>query len=468
MPSPPEIIYIGYGKLGRFGSCALPSQDPSRGPSQTQDTAQDVAKDRAQGVAGDMNLPHSPFNESRSFTMTEKRRTKCNHKITWISEMMNIKYLAVTFSGMVAVTIALLLLLTACSAAATAQPTPTQTPTEAPAYWPAEEWRTSTPAEQNMDPDRLEAMIEMIKEQDFAYHSVVVVRNGYLVFEQYLNGWKADSSHHIQSCTKSVSSILIGTLFQNGLLESVDQKMVDLFADYEIANLDERKQAITLEHLLTMSPGMDWHELDYPYEDPNNSLGRMWHSPDAVQHVLDTPMSQEPGQAWSYNSGTSILLGGIIEEVSGKDVLDYARESLFDPLGIEKIRWDQTTGGHYHTDGGLYLKPRDMARIGYLMLRDGEWDGQQIISPEWVAQSSQAHQSTGSLGYGYQWLILPEGVYAANGHYEQKIFVIPAADMVVVFTGYLPDDELHPTDGRLHTTAGPRQRSGRRNRAHGS
>ncbi|TRO55695.1 hypothetical protein E2P64_06710 [Candidatus Bathyarchaeota archaeon] len=116
--------------------------------------------------------------------------------------------------------------------------------------------------------------VEVINEQEFTYHSVVVVRNGYTVFEEYLNGYSQNSAHHLQSSTKSVSSLLIGTLMPNGMLEGLDQKMVDLFADYEIANLDSRKEAITHEHLLTMSDGMDWHELDYPYTDSINSLSQ--------------------------------------------------------------------------------------------------------------------------------------------------------------------------------------------------
>jgi len=255
----------------------------------------------------------------------------------------------------------------------------------------------------------------------------------------------------MQSTTKSVSSILIGTLLQNGFLQDVDQKMVDLFSDYEIANLDSRKEAITLEHLLTMSDGMDWHELDYPYTDPNNSLGQMWNSADAIQHVLDTPMRQEPGLSNSYNSGTSVLLGGVIEGTTGRDVLEYAQEQLFDPLGITDFRWDKTNGDHYHTDGGLYLTPRDMARIGYLMLREGNWQGKQIISPEWVKQSTRSHYPLGEgWGYGYQWWILPAGVFAATGHYEQLIYVVPETDMVVVFTGYIPDEVLAPTSGILY------------------
>ena len=321
---------------------------------------------------------------------------------------------------------------------------------EEEAYWPAEEWRTSTPEKQGMDSGRLEEMMALIDEKDIHYDSVLVVKDGHLVFEEYRNGYDEDRKHHLQSTTKSISSLLIGTLFQRGLLESVDQKMVDLFGDYEIENMDERKQAITLEHLLTMTDGMDWHERDYPYEDPNNSLGQMWQSSDALQHILDTPMREEPGQTWSYNSGTSMLLGGIIEGLTGEDLLKYSREALFTPLGIESLRWDSTKSGHYHTDGGLYLTPRDMARIGYLALREGNWNGEQIVPAEWIEQSTQDYLPDDDTGYGYQWWTLPGGVFTTRGHYEQLIYVVPETDMVVVFTGYVPDESLHITDGLLY------------------
>jgi CubicO group peptidase (beta-lactamase class C family) len=313
-------------------------------------------------------------------------------------------------------------------------------------YWPTESWLTSAPEEQGMDSQLLSQMIEAINERAFAIDCVLVVRNGYIVLEEYWNVYTAETKHELQSVTKSFTSVLIGIAFQQGLLESVEQRMVDLFPNHTIANLDPRKLRITLEHLLTMSDGMDWHEHDYPYNDSRNTLGQMWVSPDAVQHVLGRPMAREPGESWAYNSGTSILLGGIIEQVSGRDVRSFAREHLFDPLGIGEIEWSMTTGNHYHTDGGLYMTPRDMARLGYLMLNEGTWDGVEIVSSDWVSRSTTTHYLTeGGDGYGYQWWTWPgRGVYAARGHYEQNIFVVPEERLVVVFTANIADQDLYP------------------------
>jgi len=344
------------------------------------------------------------------------------------------------------------LIITACSQTETTPANSTQQPTEETTYWPAAGWSTSTPEEQDMDGEKLQQMMDLIDEQGFAYDSVVVVRNGHIVFEQYRNGYSQNRRHHLQSATKSFSSMLIGIAIHEGFIGHVNEKLVDLLPEHPIANMDARKENVTLEHLLTMSDGLDWHELDYPYSDPRNTLGQMWVSDDAVQHVLDQPMVREPGEAWVYNSGTSILLGGILEQATDGDVLSFAREYLFDPIGIGEVYWEKTTGNHYHTDGGLWMTPRDMARFGYLMLNNGTWDGREIVSPEWIEQSSQAHYLTSSgNGYGYQWWTMEHGIYAARGHYEQNIYVIPQADMVVVFTGAVPDDVLHPTDGLTYS-----------------
>jgi CubicO group peptidase (beta-lactamase class C family) len=315
-------------------------------------------------------------------------------------------------------------------------------------YWPAQEWRTSTPQEQGMDPARLNQMLAVIERDQVAIDSVIVIRHGHIVLEEYRRGWSVHRKHMIQSVTKSFTSVLIGIAMQQGLIDSVDQRMVDFFPELEIANLDARKQRITLEHLLTMSDGIDWHELDYPYDDERNTLGQMWASEDAVQHVLDRPMAREPGDRYSYNSGTSIVLGGILEQVTGRSVPAFAREHLFDPLGIGDVFWALTTGGHYHTDGGLYMTPRDMARFGYLMLHNGQWDGEQIVSNEWVTQSTTAHYSTPwGMGYGYQWWTLPRSqAYAATGHYDQRIYVAPEQDLVTVFTANIADEDPHPTE----------------------
>jgi CubicO group peptidase (beta-lactamase class C family) len=317
------------------------------------------------------------------------------------------------------------------------------------AHWPTEQWLTSTPEEQGMDPARLNQMLAVIDRDKVAIDSVIVVRHGRIVLEKYRRGWSAYRKHMLQSVTKSFTSVLIGIAIQQGLIDNVDQRMVDFFPDRDIANLDARKQSITLEHLLTMSEGMDWHELDYPYDDPRNTLGQMWVSEDAVQHVLDRPMARDPGERWSYNSGTSIVLGGILEQVTGRSVNAFAREYLFDPIGIGDVFWALTTGGHYHTDGGLYMTPRDMARLGYLMLKNGAWDGREIVSPEWVDQSTTAHYRTPwGMGYGYQWWTLPRSdVYSATGHYDQRIYVSPRYELVVVFTANIADEDPHPTEG---------------------
>ena len=213
--------------------------------------------------------------------------------------------------------------------------------------WPTTGWISSSPAEHGMDPALLEQMMATVEQNEIAIDSVVVVRHGQIVWEEYRAGYDAKTPHHLQSATKSVTSILIGIAMQQNLIDSVDQRVVDFFPDLTIANLDDRKQAMTLEHLLTMSDGMDWHEHDYPYTDSRNSLRQMWNSDDAVQFVLDAPMAREPGAIRAYNSGTSILLGGILEQVTGRDVLSFARTELFEPLGIEDVRWDTARGDHY-------------------------------------------------------------------------------------------------------------------------
>ena len=299
-----------------------------------------------------------------------------------------------------------------------------------------------------MDSVRLQQMMAYIDDTDLPLHSVIVIRHGRIVLEEYRNGYHAERSQEIQSVTKSFSSTLIGIALRLGLIEDVSVAMVDLFPDHTIANLDACKQRITLEHLLTMSEGLDWHEHDVPYDDPGNTLGQMWVSKDAVQHVLDRPMAREPGESWAYNSGTSILLGGIIEEVTGGDVSSFAEEFLFEPIGIEGFWWAKTTGKHYLTDAGLWILPRDMARLGYLMLHQGTWDGQEIVSAEWVAEATRERvTTTWGDGYGYQWWTVPSSqAYRAKGHYGQVICVVPEADMVVVFTGNIPDGQPYPHD----------------------
>ncbi|MFX1252124.1 MAG: serine hydrolase domain-containing protein [Promethearchaeota archaeon] len=320
-------------------------------------------------------------------------------------------------------------------------------------YWPTSEWRTATPESQAMDSEKLNDMIEYIEEQNFNLHSVIVIRHGYIVLEEYFGGiYTSTMLHMIQSCTKSFTSTLIGIALHAGFIDNVSQKMVDFFPTRTIANLDSRKMNITLEHMLTMSEGMYWTELEYPYTDERNTLRQMWYSYDAIQHILDQPMERDPGVSFHYNSGMSILLGAIIEQMTGQDVTSFAEDYLFGPIGIDDYIWaSMQRSGVLHTDGGLYLTPRDMARLGYLFLNNGTWNGMEIVSPEWVAEATRSNYITPWwYGYGYQWWTIPTfGVYCATGHYEQKIYVAPEKDLVVVFTADIADEDEHPTDSLL-------------------
>ena len=322
-------------------------------------------------------------------------------------------------------------------------------------FWPTDDWQTDTPENHGMNSSKLSSMESLIEEVGYEIDSALIIREGYLVYEYYSGDWDQDDLHTIQSCTKCVTSMLVGIAIDLGLIESVNSKMVDFFDGWIIDNMDDRKRNITIEHLLTWTDGMEFHEGDYPYDDPRNDLGQMWVSDDALQYCLDRPMWGTPGESWWMNSGTLIILGGIIEIVSGMSIPDFAVEYLFGPLGITDFYWSQvgggSAGGWYQTDGGLHLTPRDFAKLGYLMINNGTWDGQQIVSKEWVVNSTEIFIASGwTNGYAqfaYQWWVWPEqGLYAAHGHYEQALYIVPEQDIVVVFTGHVPDGSVYPAD----------------------
>ncbi len=324
---------------------------------------------------------------------------------------------------------------------------------ETGAYWPTEGWRTSTPEEQDMDSAKLDQMMEYIDEQDLIIESVVVVRNGYIVFEEYPGPlYDQDMPHVVHSVTKSFASALIGIAIEEGFIDGIEQKFVDLFPERTIENLDSQKESITLEHILTMTAGLEWNEFQYPWTDPQgnpdprNDYIKALFSDDPVQYVLDLPMMEEPGVRWNYNGGTSHLLSAIVAEATGYDTLDFAREFLFAPLGITEVRWDSDRHGIRYGGSGLYLTPRDMAKFGYLYLHDGMWDGEQVVPADFVAEATKTHYAVdGYTGYGYQswWTCLGTEVYYAAGILGQRIDVVPDLDLVVVFTANIkgPDPE---------------------------
>ncbi|MFX0195057.1 MAG: serine hydrolase domain-containing protein [Candidatus Hodarchaeota archaeon] len=310
-------------------------------------------------------------------------------------------------------------------------------------YWPTISWRTSTPETQGMDSTMLNQMLEYIGEQGYNIDSIMVIRNGYIVLEEYTNpSYNQITKHVCYSVTKSFTSALIGIAIQKGFINNIDQKVVDFFPDKTIANLDIRKQSMTIEHLLTMSTGLEWDESTFPYMDLEdnpvlqNSYIQLIYSNDSIQFVLDQPMINDPGVKWVYNSGASHLLSTIIEYITGYSTLNFAHEFLFGPLGISDVSWTQHSQGLYYGAHGLYLRPQDMAKFGYLYLNNGSWDDKHVVSADWVIKSTQTYiWPRKEVGYGYQWWTLPlDGIYFASGLYGQGIFVIPEYDLVVVFT----------------------------------
>jgi CubicO group peptidase (beta-lactamase class C family) len=319
------------------------------------------------------------------------------------------------------------------------------------AYWPTEAWQISTPEEQGMDSETLAEMFEMIREQDDNIDSVTVVRNGHIVADATVYPFGPDSKHIIHSCTKSIVSALIGIAIDLGYVEGVDQPILDILQEENcrapsckgrtIANLDADKEAITLEHVLTMSSGLECRD-SYLYRW--RGLHEMRQSDDWVQFMLDLPMAEPPGSRFEYCNGGSFLLSAIIQETAGVSTARFAEEHLFGPLSISDVSWPSNPQGINIGWGELHMRPHDMAKIGYLYLNEGQWDGEQIVPADWVRASTRKHISaTLQDGYGYQWWVTDDGIYMALGYAGQFIFVVPEKALVAVFTSELEERDFY-------------------------
>lgn len=299
-------------------------------------------------------------------------------------------------------------------------------------------WKKIAPERVEMDSGLLNSMVDYLESENHDIHSVVIIRDGFIVTEWYASGYKINTLFKLYSATKSVISILIGIVLDMGFISSVNQLMLDYFPNRTIMNLDEDKESITIKHLLTMTAGFDWPEWEISYFNVNNIFNTWKVNDDYVQFVLDRPMNSTPGEKFNYNTGISHLLGAILEVATNKSVEDFANEYLFEPLEIISTLWEYDPDGLPLGGEGLYLKARDMAKIGYLFLNEGIWEGKQIISKNWVNSSIYDHITvSNSNDYGYQWWISKiYDSYRASGFGGQEILVFPEDDIVVVFTGW--------------------------------
>jgi CubicO group peptidase (beta-lactamase class C family) len=235
------------------------------------------------------------------------------------------------------------------------------------------------------------------------------------------------------------------------MIPDVNKKVYEFFPDYIDTRWVGEKYDITLEHVLTMSSGIDWDERSKPLTDSRNDIvALIYYSDNWIKYVLNRELVEPPGERYNYSGGLTILLGGIIKESFGLYADEFAERYLFGPLGISDYYWHRHRDGTINTQGGLALRPRDMAKIGYVMLRGGNWQGKQIVSEEWIKESTEYHLSDYyGYGYGYQWrsgktIINEEPVrtFFAWGRGGQFIFVFPTLDLIVVFTSNIHDNVL--------------------------
>jgi len=340
----------------------------------------------------------------------------------------------------------LVLVLAACSGKTAAPPAaPSSAPRvgaaaaapEAGDFWPTLGWRTSTPQEQGMDAARLDDALQAA-ERKMNLHGLVIVRHGYIVQEKYFSGYTVGANHDLFSCTKSFISALMGIAIDKGYVAGISRPVLGFFPEHPFGASDSRKRSLTVQNLLTMSSGLDWVEGDETYARMYALLDGDW-----IRFVLDLPMAAEPGTRFSYSSGNSHVLAAIIQKSSGKDLYDFARESLFGPLGITDPRWERDPKGLPIGGWGLRLSPRDMAKLGYLYLHGGLWDGKQVVPAAWVHDSTQPQiRADGGWSYGYQWWVDADvPFFAALGRYGQCIFVVPRLDLVVVFTAHIDSND---------------------------
>lgn len=346
------------------------------------------------------------------------------------------------------------------------------------ALWPTNGWPVATPASVGMDPAPLATLDQDIASGKHGYvDSLLVIRRGKAVYERtyrhdydriygelsrikgplnpdpkgqfnyYNPDWhpyyRRGDLHTLQSVTKTVTSILIGVATSRKEFTDLDTPVLRFFDASKVSNVDDRKRRLTLRHLLTMTAGFDWNE-DLPYSDPNNTAMQMEASADWVQFAINRPMAHEPGAVFAYSSGASALLAYVFKKVTGSAIEEYARKHLFSPLGIKRFYWKRTPNGLADTEGGLYLTPQDLAKIGYLYLMNGVWEGKQILQKDWIKASVAPTVSKARAGmkYGFQWWLLPYGegpdrlAWTGSGFGGQRLVVIPEYDLVLVFTGW--------------------------------
>lgn len=324
-------------------------------------------------------------------------------------------------------------------------------------------WETASLADVGMDEDHLiEFMNELKTIDEHRIHSLLIVKDGKLVFEEYFPGEKfnlaqwtdetgfdRDDTHNLCSVTKSFTSAILGIAIDQGFIQSVDQNVIDFFPEHsDLFFTTPEKQDLTIEHLLTMTSGIEWDDETTSYRDPSNDMYQMFSSPDPMEFILAKDILVTPGTLFDYSNCNTNVLGEIVRQATGERIDVFAKSHLFDKLGITDFEWQMLPNDIVFTSGDLRLRPRDMAKFGYLFLNDGLWGNERVLSQEWVEISTREYIDLNSEpntvhwadGYGYQWWLWESlydvdfEAYMASGWGGQWIIVSPNLNMVIVST----------------------------------
>lgn len=333
------------------------------------------------------------------------------------------------------------------------------------------DWQPIAPAEAGFASDLGARLDQLVADRRaWRLHGVVITRAGRLVLERYFEG--ADETwgrplgrvvfgpttlHDLRSVTKSIVGLVYGVALAEGKVPAPDQPLMASFPEYADLAADPRRQRLTIAHVLTMTLGLEWNE-DIPYENPANSERAMEVAPDRYRFILERAIVAEPGTRWTYGGGATALLGRLIAKGTGQSLEDYARAVLFDPLGIGATEWIKGGDGVASAASGLRMTPRDLARIGQLMLNGGQWEGRRVVPAAWLETSLKVHATVDEFRrYGYHWYSgefgfgTPPGARKARwigafGYGGQRLFVLPDLDIAVAITGgnYADPDQWIP------------------------
>jgi CubicO group peptidase (beta-lactamase class C family) len=326
-------------------------------------------------------------------------------------------------------------------------------------YTPPEQlddgWTVASLSDVGMNEETIVKLTDKILNGTFeGIHSMIVIKDGLLVHEVYVDGYDRESLQRIYSITKSVTSALIGIAIEEEFIKSVDEPVHTFFPQYADAFDDPKKREITLEHILTLTSGLDWVESEVSYGDPRNDQYHQVRSDDWVEYVVDRPVADEPGTRWVYNTGSVHLLSAVIKKASGVYANEFIEKYLFEPLGITEFEWNtdpqgyQCTGG---THGGLRMKARDVAKIGSVFLNEGKWHGRQVVPRRWVDESTKPRFETAfGSEMGYLWWSRafkikgrPLDFIFAAGYGGQSLHISPELNLIIGFLCWdNPEDAL--------------------------